>query len=767
LFSALLAILVLISVTAGARAAEDVPAEPWRFGGFVGGKADHFVDPTGALTIDDVIGAAAGRFIPANGSPANHGAAKRPAALWLRLALPQLSGSPADNWTLSLNEARTRAATFFIVDPVTGERQSQSWRFDQPAIEGGAVTRYPVLQAHASALSGHTIYLRVDTRSSMRATLWLKTPSRFLADYAREALFFGAFGGLLLALTAYCVTLGLAMREVSLIALGAEATAIAAYVLGDRGFIETSLVEGATTLSRILSFGGTFLIYLTALIFTAVYLRAPLRRRWSRWSIAALGVIFFCSAILAVIDVVTDQTRLRLLSGALGVAAIASLLVMALATSWVQPRRAALYLLCWLPALAGGLLRPALDAFPVALSGSPLVLNAVYPGVAASMLLFAIVTSAEARQRTLAAHRELAASERRFHDYSLTASDDFWEIDRNGVVTRGTSRRDAALALKVGEPMLAAIAERASTRDRSGLSALEKALAAGHPFRHIRIDLSPSESDERHVMISGLPIADDSDQEAAWRGAVSDVTDEVRSERERGRERTMAALGVMVGSIAHEINNLLHPIVNLSRLATERLHPDEENARFLRIINDSGRRAGEIVANVLGLTRARADLNRAPFGQAVAEALVALETLGGAQVRIDAAIESLDGPEIQSTRAFQILSNLISNAARAMNYKGVVVVRYRELEAEGARRRFRLTVSDSGVGMSESARSRALDPLFTAADGGSGLGLSIVRTIIESMGGQIDIESRLGLGATIAITLSTPKAGEPIKRGET
>ena len=229
----------------------------------------------------------------------------------------------------------------------------------------------------------------------------------------------------------------------------------------------------------------------------------------------------------------------------------------------------------------------------------------------------------------------------------------------------------------------------------------------------------------------------------------------------------MAALGVMVGSIAHEINNLLHPIVNLSRLATERLHPDEENARFLRIINDSGRRAGEIVANVLGLTRARADLNRAPFGQAVAEALVALETLGGAQVRIDAAIESLDGPEIQSTRAFQILSNLISNAARAMNYKGVVVVRYRELEAEGARRRFRLTVSDSGVGMSESARSRALDPLFTAADGGSGLGLSIVRTIIESMGGQIDIESRLGLGATIAITLSTPKAGEPIKRGET
>ena len=114
-------------------------------------------------------------------------------------------------------------------------------------------------------------------------------------------------------------------------------------------------------------------------------------------------------------------------AGALGLVAILSVIGLGVGTLFVYPARAGLYFACWLPALLGGLLRPALDAFPGHFSATQIAVFGVYPGFAASMLFFAVLTSFEARQRFAHARRELAASERRFHDYSLTASDFFWE----------------------------------------------------------------------------------------------------------------------------------------------------------------------------------------------------------------------------------------------------------------------------------------------------------------------------------------------------
>ena len=365
--------------------------------------------------------------------------------------------------------------------------------------------------------------------------------------------------------------------------------------------METLLIEGATTLSRLLSFSGTFLIYLTSIIFSAVYLQAPLRWKWSCALVSGLAVVFAVGAAVAAVDVLTDQMRLRPFSGALGFAAILLLVGMTVATGWVQPLRAGLYFLCWLPAIAGGLLRLGLDAFPAELSASPLALNAVYPGLCVSTLLFAMLTSIEARRRALAANRALKASEKRFHDYSLTASDDFWETDESGTLTRASQRDGSAVALEVGRSLLAIFGARVIPNDRSALKALENALTARRPFRNIRIDLASRASEERNLLLNGLPILDDSGPNGGWRGTLTDITMDVTRERERGRERTMAALGVMVGSIAHEINNLLHPVINLSRLTMERMAVDDENRHRLGIVHDFGRRAGEIVADVLGL----------------------------------------------------------------------------------------------------------------------------------------------------------------------
>jgi signal transduction histidine kinase len=674
------------------------------------------------------------------------------------LSVPALAGPPRANWVLSLEETRARDVQVFVVDPGGGDALTADWTIEREPARGGAMTRYPAFEFRAEQLSGRSIYLRVASRSSMRAMLWLTPAQRFAADYARDALLFGALTGLLLAIAVYCVALGAAVGELSLVLLAAAAIACAAYVIADRRFVETLLIEGASSLSRAMSFGGTFAIYLTAVLFSAVYLRAPVEGRIGRWVVFGLSGALGCATLLAIFDAITDGSHLRPVSGALGVTAILSVIGLGVRTLFAYPARAGLYFACWSPALIGGLMRPALDAFPGHFAASRLAVFAVYPGFAGSMLFFAVLTSFEARQRFAHARRELAASERRFHDYSLTASDFFWEADRSGVVTRVSAPARRELRLTVGESFLLAVARSASGIDRSGPDELASAFANRRPFRGVRLALAATEAGERHILVNGLPIEDPSDPGAAWRGTMSDVTEEVMRERERNRERTMVSLGVMVGSIAHEINNLLHPIVNLSRLAMERVASDEETRRLLGIVNESGRRASEIVANVLGLARVRAESDRAPFGQAVAEALVTLETLGGAQISVESRVDTFDGPEIRRTQAFQVLSNLLNNAAKAMDFAGAVGVHYRELERVGDRRRFALVVSDSGSGMSEAVRRRALEPLFTASkdEAGAGLGLAIVRSIVESVGGCIEIESRLGKGARVTISLTKP-----------
>ena len=223
----------------------------------------------------------------------------------------------------------------------------------------------------------------------------------------------------------------------------------------------------------------------------------------------------------------------------------------------------------------------------------------------------------------------------------------------------------------------------------------------------------------------------------------------------------MVGLGIMVGAVAHEINNLLHPIVNMSRLALERMLPDDPNRRVISIIGDSGRRAGEIVNNVLGVVGASNASGRAPFGRAVAESLATLETLGKSRIRIEARIETLGGPESKPRRLSRILSNLIGNAAKAIDYDGVIEVRLSEAEAGKRGRSFVLSVADHGVGMTQSTRLRAQEALFTTArqGEGSGLGLSIVTTIVNSLGGSIDIESAPGRGTVVTITLTQAFVG--------
>ena len=455
-------IFLIVTLALAGQAA----AQAWA-GGFVGGQADHFLDQTGALTLADVRSSASERFVSSNGRPANHGIAReRGAALWLRLTTPILEGPPERSWTFWLDEPRVRSVQVYLVSN-DGATVTDEWRFDRPSEPGGVSTRIPVFAYPASQISGKVVYLRVSSLSSLRATLWLTPSDRFEAQTTRESLLFGALAGALIAVAVYSLSLGAAVGEDALVALSFFILSFAVFVLSDRGFVETAIVPGATTLSRALSFGATFWIYLCAIIFSANYLKSPLRTSVGRISIAILAAVYIVATLFAVVDVITDQLRLRVYSSGLGLLAIGALIVMGLDALRVEPARAGRYFLCWLPAICGGLARVALDVFPTELAAHRFSVFGVYPGLAASLLAFAVVSSIETKRRLTTAQRELAVSEQRFHDYSLTASDDFWETDISGAVTRILHSARPVVALQTGDNFAEAINRAASRRART------------------------------------------------------------------------------------------------------------------------------------------------------------------------------------------------------------------------------------------------------------------------------------------------------------
>ncbi|MFO1080271.1 MAG: sensor histidine kinase [Reyranellaceae bacterium] len=705
--------------------------------GFIGGLADHLVDPDGTLALADM-----GRqsFAPADGKAANRGlSANERTAFWLRLKVERLPGDDAD-WVLSLREPRTRSLQLFAVDASGRTVLERLWRSTGP----GPVTAYPVIPLARADIVGTTLYLKIRTVSSMRASLWLEPESRFLADYSGQALFFGALLGLLVTLAVYCAATGAATEDLSLVLLAGVTVSIAAYIAGDRGLIESLIWPGVPGLSGTLSLGGTLMIYATSVLFSAAFLQAPLRRRWSRIAVYGLALLFSLEAIGGSVAAAGIDLIVLRVSPWLGLLAIARVIGAGLATAWRQPRRAVLFLLCWSPALLIGLARIALNLLSSTVSASPLTVNMVYAGIATSCLLFAVVTSIELRQRAVVARAERATNERRFRDFAITASDDFWEADAEAMVTRTFEGAAPVAGLSSGSALPAQLAALGADA-----APLVEALARRDAFRDVRLRLPQPGLAKRHLSLSGLPVFAADGSLAGWRGTLTDVSDQVAREWERGHQRVLAALGFLVGSIAHDVNNLLHPVLNLSRRVADSLPPGDSRVRLLGVVTDSARQAARRVAGVLSLARSRREARLLPFGAAVAESLKLIQDVTAEGTRLVAEVESRGGPVVAEPDVFRILSNLVGNAAAAMGNGGEVRVSFR---AEGDES-FVLEVADSGPGVSDAAR-RA----FEESDGEmpgpgwrAGLGLTIVRHIVKSLDGRLEIRSNPAGGAIVAL----------------
>ena len=287
---------------------------------------------------------------------------------------------------------------------------------------------------------------------------------------------------------------------------------------------------------------------------------------------------------------------------------------------------------------------------------------------------------------------------------------------------------------------------------------------AARAFERIRAmmrDFPPSEygtlaDPHRVVEIKSIPYE--------WEGKPAvlafarDVSERARLRHELVRADRLAAVGTMAAAVAHEINNPLTYATLSLDLLEQRLSksgPDAALAEHIRNARDGIGRVATIVRDLSLYARDRARVSgRVIVADAIDRALKLVDHDLRHRARIDrklAAVPPIDG---DASRLEQVLVNLFVNAAQALTRTAAQDVVTIETSVD-ARGDVVIAVSDTGPGIAPELRERIFEPFFTTKPigEGTGLGLSVCKSIIEGMGGRIDAATAEGGGTCITVHL--------------
>ncbi len=267
-------------------------------------------------------------------------------------------------------------------------------------------------------------------------------------------------------------------------------------------------------------------------------------------------------------------------------------------------------------------------------------------------------------------------------------------------------------------------------------------------------------------------------------GTHSDITEQVRLGKEKSKleeqyhlSQKLESIGRLAGGVAHDLNNLLLPILGYSEILLDDMKEEDPRRESMEEIQRAGMRARNLVRQLLAFGRKQAleyhlvDLNQVVTG---------FEKLLRRTIREDIELDIIPCAESYTVLADpgqmeQVLMNLAVNAADAMPKGGRLTIEVAavDLDEEYARnhpevepgRFVRMAVSDTGCGMDQETRRQVFEPFFsTKGEQGTGLGLATVYGIAKQHGGHASVYSEPGKGSTFKIYL--PLA-EDVPRPET
>ena len=252
------------------------------------------------------------------------------------------------------------------------------------------------------------------------------------------------------------------------------------------------------------------------------------------------------------------------------------------------------------------------------------------------------------------------------------------------------------------------------------------------------------------------------DELAEMGAAFNRMTDIIQRNKEiessLAQQGKMASLGVLSSGVAHEINNPLGVILGYAGFLESKMSEDDPNYQYIHEIKRESKRCKKIVQDLLSYARTPrptlepTDLNN--LVQQIVDFAANHTDMRGIIISTELAV-NLPPVELDGDQMRQVAINLILNAGGAMPDGGKLAVSTESVDAAHVR----ITFTDSGCGIPAESLEKIFEPFYTTKARGTGLGLAITRQIIDQHHGEISIDSTIGVGTRVTVTL-------PIEREE-
>jgi PAS domain S-box-containing protein len=251
--------------------------------------------------------------------------------------------------------------------------------------------------------------------------------------------------------------------------------------------------------------------------------------------------------------------------------------------------------------------------------------------------------------------------------------------------------------------------------------------------------------------------------------ANTDITEKKQLENQFYHAQRLESLGTLASGVAHDLNNVLTPILAISQLLRlKQQNLDERSQEMLQVLEDSAKRGASLVKQILTFARGtegkRISLQVGHLLLDVAK--IARQTFPKEiQVECDVSVKSLWLTAADPTQMHQIFINLCVNARDAMPYGGVLTLSAQNFVVDHTFARLnldaqvgnyvRVAIADTGTGIPPELRDRIFDPFFTTKEPGqgTGLGLSTVLGIVKNHGGFVQVFSEVGQGTQFHVYL--------------
>lgn len=286
------------------------------------------------------------------------------------------------------------------------------------------------------------------------------------------------------------------------------------------------------------------------------------------------------------------------------------------------------------------------------------------------------------------------------------------------------------------------------------LTALNKVINERAPVDQLEHHLINKSGDEVILGISGSPVHDHNDRLVGAILLINNLTEVRRLQREIAFKEKMAAVGEMSAGLAHEMRNAMMAIVGYSKLLKRISAEDSQEQEIASSIYSESENCETMLKRFLMFAKPAAfnpeQISLKEIAENVIQNFDACHP--DKQIQVNTRIDP-DLPEFvgDKTALTQILTNLLKNSLEAIGPDGRIDL---SISHNYDRNLAIITIADNGPGIKAEDLTNIFSPFFTTKEQGTGLGLAIVRKLVNSMGGNIEVDSVASQGCKFMITLS-------------